>query len=498
MPDPETLDPASLDTFTTSLIEAGFVRDSDGRTWHGPIHPALKQFSDATHMRVVIRDGWPFLHPRTYADGIPNGLHRTTNGDVCLWEDGDPSFNWLTWDGISARIEQWAEEAQGTGTTEDPGFDPHVYFFGVRRGLATIDLSKIRMRDWKSYDVRATLKNDVLAIGEGELRGRLYMRDRPHLPARNLDELRAALRVRQQRDLDRRLTTVGQPGGLTFIIMVWSTPAGYNLLVLGFERPEEGRLSVTVYEPARTDTEILKLRAGLDASGLADNTVVLFGAGAIGSHIADLLTRSGVGTLHVHDTQRLRPGDVVRHAADRLYVGDFKTDAVRFKATLAAPWSAVRVHRTAPWKPSELAEAVAEADLAVDATGLKAFAAQLSLVCANATKPMISAASYRHGELGRVRVQAGQPNDRIYDRAEPTYPQIPRGAEEAEVAGETGCAAPVAQAPPAYIAAISATAARWAVDVLTGRADEDADVIEVYHPLVDAPFNRAGTSIFRR
>src|SRR5947209_6901640 len=109
MPDPETLDPASLDTFTTSLIEAGFVRDSDGRTWHGPIHPALKQFTDATHMRVVIRDGWPFLHPRTYADGTPNGLHRTTNGDVCLWEDGDPSFNWLTWDGISARIEQWAE-----------------------------------------------------------------------------------------------------------------------------------------------------------------------------------------------------------------------------------------------------------------------------------------------------------------------------------------------------------------------------------------------------
>jgi threonine dehydrogenase-like Zn-dependent dehydrogenase len=281
-------------------------------------------------------------------------------------------------------------------------------------------------------------------------------------------------------------------------MMVWSTPAGYNLLVLGLERLEGGRLSVTVYEPARTDTEILKLRAGPDAPGLADNTVVLFGAGAIGSHIADLLTRSGVGTLHVHDTQRLRPGDVVRHAADRLYVGDFKTDAVRFKATLAAPWSEVRVHRTAPWKPSELAEAVAEADLVVDATGLKAFAAQLSLVCDEATKPMISAAAYRHGDLGRVRVQAGEPNDRIYDRADPTYPEIPRGADEAEVAWETGCAAPVAQAPPANVAAISATAARWAVDVLTGRADEDADVIEVYHPLADAPFNKAGTSIFRR
>ncbi len=132
----------------------------------------------------------------------------------------------------------------------------------------------------------------VLPI-EGELRGRLYMRDRPHLPARNLDELRETLRVKQRRDLGRQLARVGQPEGLSFIVMVWSTPAGYNLLVLGLDRPENGRLTVTVYEPARTDTEILKLRAGRDAPGMADQTVVLFGAGAIGSHIADLLTRSG-------------------------------------------------------------------------------------------------------------------------------------------------------------------------------------------------------------
>lgn len=496
MPDPETLDPASLDTFTTSLIQAGFRRADDGRTWVGPLHPALAQFTDAAEMRIYIRDGWPFLHPRTYADGIPTGLHRTTNGDVCLWEDGDPSFDWRTWDGISKRIEGWAVEAQGTGTAADPGFDPHRYFVGVHGGLATIDLSKIEMRDWMKRDVRAELKEDVLAIGDGPLRGRMYMRDRPHLPARNLDELGAALRVKQRRDLERRLQTVGQADGLSFIVMAWSTPAGYNLLVLSLARDPDGAIVTTVHEPARTDTDVLQLRAGPAAKVLPAKTVVLFGVGAVGSHIANLLTRSGVGNLHVYDTERLRPGDVVRHAATRLSVGDFKTDAVRDMAEFSAPWSKVHIHRTAPWDPSALASAIADADLVIDATGAKAFAAQLSLVCERAKLPMISAALYRHGDLGRVRVQVAEPTDLIYDRGEPGYPEIPAGADEAEVAWETGCAAPVAQAPPATVAAISATATRYAVDLLTGRIDADLDVVETYHALPEEPFTSAGTTVF--
>lgn len=498
MPAPETLDPASLDTFTTSLIRAGFGRTEDGRTWVGPLHPALAQFTDAHEMRVLIRDGWPFLHPRTSADGIPTGLHRTTNGDVCLWEDGDPSFGWLTWDGISDRIQGWAAEAQGTGTAADPGFDPHRYFVGAPGGLATINLSKIEMRDWMKRDVRATFKDDVLAIGDGPLRGRMYMRGQPHLPARNLDDLVAALRVKQRRDLERRLETVGQPDGLSFIVMAWSTPAGYNLLVLGLARVADGRIEVIVHEPARTDTDVLQLRAGPAAAALADKSVVVFGVGAVGSHVADLLTRSGVGIVHVYDAERLRPGDVVRHAALGVSVGDFKTDAVRLKAAMTAPWSTIRLHRTAPWQPAALSAAIADAHLVIDATGFKAFAAQLSLVCEQGRTPLVSAALFRHGDLGRVRVQTAEPTDLIYDRGEPAYPEIPAGPDETEVAWETGCAAPVAQAPPATVASVSATATRCAIDLLTGQIDADLDVVEIYHALPEEPFTSVGTTVFPR
>ena len=112
--------------------------------------------------------------------------------------------------------------------------------------------------------------------------------------------------------------------------------------------------------------------------------------------------------------------------------------------------------------------------------------------------PIISAALFRHGDLGRVCVQIAEPTDLIYDRSEPEYPEIPPGADETEVAWETGCAAPVAQAPPATVASISATATRYAVDLLTGRIDADLDVVEVYHALPEEPFASAGTTVFPR
>lgn len=497
MPPPETRDQASLDSFVTSLLAAGFRSvDEDGRRWRGPLHQALRQFTSADEMEVRIRDAWPYLHPTTHVDGIPTGFHRTTDGYVCLWEDGDPSMAWQSWDAISERIEKWAIEAQGIGTETDPGFDPDVYFRGLRAGLATIDLSTFRLRDWKWYELRATKGDKVLKIGQGDVRGYMYMRDRPRLPAKTLGEARAELRLKQQRHLDRQLTTVGQPGGISFIAFAWTTPAGINLLILGLERDDEGELIVSVYQAARTDREILMLRAGPDAVPLSGKAVVVFGVGAVGSHVADLLARSGVGQLNLLDREVLRPGDIVRHRSR--FTGYSKVVSTAVTIEEGAPWTSVIPRSEAPWAPSLLAEAVAGCDLVLDATGLKTFSAQLSTLCADRTIPMVSVALYRHGDVGRVRVQARNPADLIFDRTEPRYAEIPSDGHEAEVAYETGCSAPIAQAPPASVAAVAATAARWAVEVLTGRNDDDCDVIDVYRPLDAPPFAEVGTLIYPR
>jgi hypothetical protein len=57
--------------------------------------------------------------------------------------------------------------------------------------------------------------------------------------------------------------------------------------------------------------------------------VVLFGAGAVGSHLAVRLAECGIGILVIHDTDLLRPGNVVRHVGRRDQVGLPKADVVK-------------------------------------------------------------------------------------------------------------------------------------------------------------------------
>ena len=63
--------------------------------------------------------------------------------------------------------------------------------------------------------------------------------------------------------------------------------------------------------------------------GLANKTVVLLGAGALGGDVADALAKAGVGTLIVVDPDIVRAGNVVRHVAGLAATGLAKPDAVR-------------------------------------------------------------------------------------------------------------------------------------------------------------------------
>ena len=66
-------------------------------------------------------------------------------------------------------------------------------------------------------------------------------------------------------------------------------------------------------EAAPMDEENLILRAGPDADTLRSRRVALFGAGALGGHIAVTLAESGAGFLRLVDADVLKPGNVVRH-----------------------------------------------------------------------------------------------------------------------------------------------------------------------------------------
>lgn len=493
----DTLDPAALDAFTGELIAAGFEPESPDR-WAGPVPDSLRTMTGADVMTIRLYDGWPYRPPAVFVKDLPIGRHRNASGHVCLWESGDPSLEWLTLPAIHERIKVWVSGAQGEATANDPGLDPHLIFRGDDAGLATIDLTERPVGSAAMEDLLATEKDGVLKIGAGDVLGRWYVVDpAPQIPQK-LSDLDPFLTDEQRADLKAVVEAVGSPDSKSFVVFAWRTPAGPNLLVLKLDTTEAGTLKISTYEAARTDHEILLLRAGPDAAALRDKTVVIIGIGAVGSHVAGLLARSGVGHELVFDYERLRPGDVVRHAAYRVSVGRSKVDAVETMNKVTAPWMTTDIFDGAMWEPKVIGMAVGMADLVIDATGLANFTAQASEICRQKQRPLVSVALYRRGSVGRVRYQAAHPMIPIIDRPGiKRFPVIPPGPDEEGASWEAGCMASVAQASPIAVVSIAATAARVAIDALMGRDDQDRDVLDVYQTLGVASFDIAGTTVTR-
>lgn len=75
-----------------------------------------------------------------------------------------------------------------------------------------------------------------------------------------------------------------------------------------------------------------------DLDPLQASNVVVLGAGAIGSPLLLDLAREGVGGFVICDPDKLRPGNVMRHALDLFAVGRFKAEAVELAAGRVNPY----------------------------------------------------------------------------------------------------------------------------------------------------------------
>src|SRR5690606_31251556 len=119
-----------------------------------------------------------------------------------------------------------------------------------------------------------------------------------------------------------------------------------------------------------------------------------------------------------------------------------KVKAVEQAITFHAPWCDVQMTPESPIAPSRIRELIGNADLVVDATGLARISELLSLEAEKAEVPLVSAALYRQGAIGRVRRQAGT-DTAIYARTDLShYPLIPADPEQPRRL-EPGCSEPV-------------------------------------------------------
>ena len=506
----ESFDIVSLEGFRADLVASGFepVPSTDRRVWRGPIHPAFDGLTDTRSMDFVFDPGWPYRPPRVFVHGLDTN-HSTLDGFVCLWRDGDLSGEWETVDGLFSRIEDWCRRAKNGWQDDDLPFDAYLNFKLKWPLMATFDFGSLRTSIGSWGDMNGVPTNPNLlslhpgpATGPRDVRGlwfRVGQLQAP--PPRNLSELPRHLNRSQRKGLERALArrreTTGpqQTGGVDIILFAWQRRERTDLLIMALSGIGENlEAAALVAEP--NDERTLRLRAGPDAEVLKGCSALLFGAGALGGHVAVTLAESGVESLRIVDGDLLTPGNVVRHVAGHDQVGGPKVNAVEALIRNHAPWTKVEsiAPPANPYGSQEIAQLVEVADVVIDATGNDAFVYPVARVAEELGKPLVSGALFRGGFIGRVQRKALDADAPITSRPDSLkYPIVPPGEPAIDLAEpDLGCSAPVNNAPPASVLACASLIAQAAIDVLTERFELEDEVIDVYRPLMETPFDCVG------
>ena len=513
------VEPASLAAFVAELEADGFHR-VDTHVWRGPIRQVLidSGYSTADEMTVIFRSPWPYLPPLRHVPGI--SAWHADHELLCIWEAEDNSQRWKTLQGTYDRIDEWVAHADEGFTGVETARNPEIYWHEPSSWLGLVDLEELigndrvdgqhgefHFVDIESGDDESSVLVFDLRPGPftpvrprpswvekaQTVRGRWFYREGVEQPPRDVDEFAALLTENQNERLRKDL----KQRPLLMYGVVWANVDGLVCTML-YSRPDgDGGRETWVGALRPKSSAALLLRAGSDATTLQRVKVAIIGAGAIGSHLAEFLARSGVGELRLFDPDRLWPANLIRHAAPPgTAPGTMKTVALK-DHLVQYPWVQVDAvtegSESYVWDPAAIREIAEQADLTVDATGhagLAELAARVALEC---DRPYVTVALFRGGSVARVRRQAIATDTPILHRSRlGGYLAIPPLADELEFAGtEVGCLARVHNAPPVAVVRAAALASEVVIDHLCGRNEEPEEIVEVLR-IGDEPFDRLG------
>ena len=210
---------------------------------------------------------------------------------------------------------------------------------------------------------------------------------------------------------------------------------------------------------------------------LPTRKVAIIGCGSVGSKIAVMLARSGVGKFLLVDDDMLFPHNLVRHELDWREIATHKVDSLARRIQLVNPLAACekRHHRLGGQESSgsleSLIEILSGADLLVDATADPAVFNYLCAVIAAAEKPLAWAEVFGGGFGGLIaRSRPGVEPDPASMRRAIEQWCIDRG-QPIERAGRNYGGGPTMPliADDADVTVIASHCARLVIDTLIGR-----------------------------
>ena len=480
---------AAQETFIEDLCSRGFVLLDDCRTLEGEIDVGGRPVEH----RIELTEDFPITMPRVSTPGGEGGMswHRDANGTFCLWSDDEASdLPWGDAEAVLSRTQEWHANDLA-GWQDDPAdLDLERYWSPVAGLIIHPDLATLTGRTCKAKKERY----GVLRIMKGRTHRNLQRQswfgasvvDAGELtePIRCFDELAGRLGTQEA----EKLRTEIENGSVSVVMVRYSRQGHEAAIGLIAQGRNPNRLGAA--STAHMGESTRRLRAGLDRESLKDTSVALIGVGAVGSLLAEMLIRSGVGALTLVDGRSVRPGNCIRHVAIPADVGRSKAEAVRDRIVAAGLLTKTQARQSL--KPlTEMLTSAATAeelfedhDLVIDATGNGPATALVCTASRLLDKPAITVCLQRGGAVGRV--------DRFPLRdGETHYERLPL-AEPQALLREGGCGDPVSPAPPWACSAAAARAAGMATDLLAGRCMYPPTVIDVLIGQPDGPPTAAG------
>lgn len=208
---------------------------------------------------------------------------------------------------------------------------------------------------------------------------------------------------------------------------------------------------------------------------LCAKSVAVIGCGSLGSKVAAMLARAGVGRFLLVDDDILLPGNLVRHDLDWRDVGAHKADAVSRRVQLVNSSAVVKVRRMrlggqeAAGSVEALLASLEGCDLVIDAT---ANPAVFNLLSAIGDRPLIWGEVFGGGIGGlvaRYRPDREPPPQYMRLAIENWFADQGKPRPAAATDYETRDDGPPLIADDAAVTTIAAHTARLAIDALIGR-----------------------------
>jgi integrative and conjugative element protein (TIGR02256 family) len=239
---------------------------------------------------------------------------------------------------------------------------------------------------------------------------------------------------------------------------------------------------------------------------ISERRIAMLGAGAIGSVMADLFTKAGVGMLKLCDQDVLQVGNVPRHLCGIESFGERKVEAVELKLIQHNPFARVIPEFVDLVESYDtLGGALSDCDLAVSTTADESLEAAVNEVAVAIGQTVYYVRGMRGGTAGRIfRVIPGRDACRYCvssvmkkakAQADETHPAAWLHVPELEgTLLSHECGNPVLAGSGVDLTLISSLAARVVLNDLAGGFGDNnhwlwaSDAI-AGHPALDQPFN---------